>query len=108
MAPGSASSTVSSCHSFHGWNQYSPNPTATTTTRLRSARCVRPIADSPSANFPPLPIQRNERPSYGPRKVTEVLRLCRDSASPVVGVGCYDGPGPAGPIHPASACGGIV
>jgi hypothetical protein len=26
---GSASSTVSSTHNFHGWNQYNPNPTAT-------------------------------------------------------------------------------
>lgn len=64
-APGSASSTVSSCHSFHGWNQYSPRPTPTTastrppmTNGLPSSFRTRSMPAPFPENFPSLPIQR--------------------------------------------------
>ena len=37
-----------------------------------------------------------------------VLRLVKSFSGPPEPGSRYDGPGPASPIHPASACGGMV
>src|SRR5690606_38522778 len=82
VTSGSASWTVSSCHSFHGWNQYSPKAPPTTAAistpavqGLNSALRTRPM----SFAFPGISstgsIQRADRPFGAAWRMTKPLRL---------------------------------
>src|SRR3954447_13597030 len=61
----------------------------------------------PNAGIPPASFSILARCSrFQVRKV--VFRLVKSLSGPPEPSSRYDGPGPAWPIHPASACGGIV